>query len=197
MSIVGTTLSAAITASQTVFGVASATNINNPVYLPNLSVTRLLIEQELMEVISVVGTQVTVRRGIEGTQALAHSASVPVLSGQVSLATNDFPVFTPTRTVDQDAPLSRFGPAPSAPVASATTITPSGALFHVTGTTAIATINLPANFIEGQITIIFDGICTWTAAGNIAVAGTTTSAGASVTFTYDAKTGKWYPSRLA
>jgi hypothetical protein len=82
-------------------------------------------------------------------------------------------------------------------VASATTIAPSGALFHVTGTTAIATISLPATYQGGPITIIFDGVDTWTAAGNIAVAGTNTTAGSAVTFTYSFATSKWYPSRLA
>lgn len=198
MSLAGTTLSAAIVPNQTTFGVASASNINNPVYLPNLAVTRLLVEEEMMEVTGVVGTQVTVRRGIEGTVAVAHAASVPVISGQASLAANDFASFTPPQRVVVDSNPQRFQGV-SSPVASATTITASGPLFHVTGTTAIATINPPTglNFVEGQITIIFDGVATWTAAGNIAVAGTPTTAGSSVTFTFDANTGKWYPSRLA
>jgi hypothetical protein len=82
-------------------------------------------------------------------------------------------------------------------VASATSITPTGALFHVTGTTAVVTIALPATYAGGPVTIIFDGVDTWTAAGNIAVAGTNTTAGSSVTFVYSFVTSKWYPSRLA
>lgn len=78
-------------------------------------------------------------------------------------------------------------------VASATTITPSGELFHVTGTTAIATINVPFVGFNGSITIIPDGIFTWTTAGNIALAGTAV-VNKALTMTYDATTSKWYPS---
>ena len=194
MSINATTLSAAITPNQTTFGVASATGIVAPNYTTGV-VIRLIVEQEMMEVTGVNGTQISVRRGIEGTQAVSHSVSVPVISGQTGLSP-DFPLFTPPRTTDVPSPPSRFSPV-SAPVASATTITPSGPVFHVTGTTATATINLPPNFVEGEITVIADGVWTWTAAGNIAVAGTVTTAGSSVTFRYDANTSKWYPSRLA
>src|SRR6202161_2234110 len=81
--------------------------------------------------------------------------------------------------------------------ASATTTLPSGPLFTVTGTTAIATITLPSGFQNGQsITIRFSGVDTWTAAGNIAVAGTNTTAGTYVTFTYNTATSKWSPSRV-
>ena len=58
-------------------------------------------------------------------------------------------------------------------------------------------INLPPNFVEGSVTIIADGVWTWTAAGNISAAGTVTTAGTSVVFNYDAATGKWSPSRVA
>lgn len=80
-------------------------------------------------------------------------------------------------------------------VASATTITPSGALFHVTGTTAIATINIPFTGYNGSIKIIPDGIFTWTTAGNIALAGTAVVSKALI-MTYDATTSKWYPSYI-
>jgi hypothetical protein len=83
-------------------------------------------------------------------------------------------------------------------VASATTIATTGPFFTVTGTTAIATITAPANIQDGQsITIKFSGVDTWTAAGNIAVLGTNTTAGTYVTFTWNATTSKWSPSRVA
>ena len=81
-------------------------------------------------------------------------------------------------------------------VASATTITPTGEIFHVTGTTAIATINVPYSAFNGSITIIPDGIFTWTTAGNIALAGTAV-VGKALIMTYDATTSKWYPSYTA
>lgn len=78
-------------------------------------------------------------------------------------------------------------------VASATTITPSARLFHITGTTAIATINVPYSEFNGSITIIPDDTFTWTTAGNIALAGTAV-VGKALIMTYDSTTSKWYPS---
>jgi hypothetical protein len=81
-------------------------------------------------------------------------------------------------------------------VASAATLVPSGQRFHVSGTTAIVNISAPYGN-TGQVTIIFDGVDTWTAAGNISIAGTNTTAGTSVTFTWDSSTSKWVPNRVA
>jgi hypothetical protein len=81
------------------------------------------------------------------------------------------------------------------------TITPAGPYFQFSGTTALVTINVPVGASDGdQITIEFTGSgsgLTWTAAGNISVLGTATSALSSVTFTYNAATSKWIPSRVA
>lgn len=71
-------------------------------------------------------------------------------------------------------------------------ITPTGPIFHVSGTDAITGIAVPGGF-SGQITIIPDGIFTWTTAGNIALAGTAVVSKAII-FTYDSSTKMWYPS---
>lgn len=86
----------------------------------------------------------------------------------------------------------------TAAVASAAgLITPSGPLFHVTGTAAITGFTLPVGWIGGgSFTIIPDAIFTWTAANNIAVAGTAV-VGKPITFTQDFATGKFYPSSVA
>lgn len=79
-------------------------------------------------------------------------------------------------------------------VASAVSITPTGPIFHVTGVAAIATIVAPLDSLQtSQITIIPDGIFTWTTAGNIALAGTAVVSKA-LSFYYDSGTSKWYPS---
>ena len=78
-------------------------------------------------------------------------------------------------------------------VASATTITPTASIFHVTGTTTIATINLPVAGFSGQIVIIPDGVFATNTAGNIALASTSVVSKA-LTMTYDTGTAKWYPS---
>lgn len=197
MALNKTTLSGAMLATDTTLGVASATGITAPVNPTGAGITYLFCEGELMYVTAVTGTQVNVIRGVAGTKALSHANAAPIIAGLPS----DFAAFVPTQNVY--APdNSNFVPI-SAAVASATTITPTGRRFHVTGTTATATINLPptlnpgGTFLEGDITVIADGVWTWTAAGNILVAGTVTTAGSCVTFIYDVATGKWYPSRLA
>lgn len=88
---------------------------------------------------------------------------------------------------------NRIGPA----IASAATIAPTHPVHHVTGTAAIATITPPDPGFQGEICLIADAIWTWTAAGNIALAGTTTAANKAVYFTYDPSTAKWYPDKIA
>ena len=55
-------------------------------------------------------------------------------------------------------------------VASASTITPTGGIFHVTGTTQITTINLPRTGFTGCLRIIPDGLFSTATGGNIALA---------------------------
>ena len=65
--VTNTTLSNAITATQTVFAVASATDFAAGSYL--------WVDREVMVVRSVSSTTITVSRGQMGTQAAAHAAS--------------------------------------------------------------------------------------------------------------------------
>lgn len=215
MALTATTLSAAITNNQTVFSVASATNIIAPNFTAVPAGTTVanilyaLCEQELMQITGINGTTMTVQRGYNGTAATGHGASAPIITGYSS----DFIGFVPAQKTD--VPFLPFGSvAFGAPVTGAT-ITPTAAYQHFTGSTALVTINLPnytniggsypgyypENPIAGmQITLVFDGTgsgLTWTAAGNINVAGTSTTAGSGVTFTYDPSISKWIPSRLA
>ena len=80
-------------------------------------------------------------------------------------------------------------------------ILPSGPLFHVNGTAAITGFTIPvgcnATAVGGcQFTIIPDAVFTWTAAGNIALAGTAV-VNKALTFTWDATNSKWVPSYIA
>lgn len=87
----------------------------------------------------------------------------------------------------------------TAAVASAAgAIVPSGRLFHVTGTEAITGFTNASmiGFAGGSFTIIPDAIFTWTAAGNIALAGTAV-VNKALTFTWDSNAGKWNPSYIA
>ena len=82
-------------------------------------------------------------------------------------------------------------------IASAATIAPTKAVTIISGVAAIVTITAPSpiSATGGQITFIPTGVFTWTAAGNIALAGTAVVSRA-LTFTYDATTVKWYPSYI-
>ena len=192
MSITATTLSAAVTSSDTLIPLASTAAVSAP-NGPVGGGSVIQLDQEIVTVTGkVVGSSVPVARGEYGSTAQSHGASCPALVG----VSTDFSGFRPGQAAtvplrpDPDAGIA-------APVASATTITASGSVFHVTGTTATATITRATGFTQGKITVIADGIWTWTTAGNIAVAGTVTTAGSSVDFIYDAATSTWYPSRLA
>jgi hypothetical protein len=81
-----------------------------------------------------------------------------------------------------------------AAVASASSITPTGAIFHVTGTTTVNTVVVPAGIQSGgQITIIPDGVFTLGTTGNISVGGTSV-VGKALILTWDATAVKWYLS---
>jgi hypothetical protein len=77
-----------------------------------------------------------------------------------------------------------------------------GPVFAISGTNAIVTFTPPLGFNAtavggGCFTTIPKGIFTWTAAGNISVAGTTTAITQNVTFCWNPYTSKWVPSRVA
>jgi hypothetical protein len=96
-------------------------------------------------------------------------------------------------------PLSAVSSVPNTAVASASTILPTGPLFHLTGTTTVATITQPVGCNATAVgycsfTAICDGVCAWSAAGNINVASGVMVAGQSVTFIWDAVNSKWVPS---
>jgi hypothetical protein len=199
MALNSTTLSAALDIYKTSFGVASATGIVAPTYSSGTAlqtgISYALCEQEVMQVTGLSGTVVSVLRGQYGTSASAHAASTPIVFGLAL----DFPVFTPAVSTSTDSNPQRFTTFATTLAGAATNVAP-GAYFHLTGTVAMVTLTPPTGFVGGEITIVFDGSAaglTWTAAGNIAVAGTATTALSAVTFYFDPNTSKWYPSRLA
>ena len=198
MSISATTLSAAIVASDAVLGVASATNITAPNFTTGAGVTLLKLDDELMVAVSKSGTQIGVLRGQFGTQAKSHAASVPVIVG----GTSDFPSFVPVQGVTAPSLPYNFSPIGPPLAISSNTVAPTGGfIHHVTGTTVIKTITVPAGLVSGgKVTLVFDGSgdgLTWDATDNIAVAGTSTTAASAVDFFYDPSSAKWHPSRLA
>jgi hypothetical protein len=76
-------------------------------------------------------------------------------------------------------------------VHSATSITPTGDVFHVDGTTTIQTITGGVN--GQQIVLIPDAVWHTGTSGNVAVASTAV-VGVALTLTYIGADSKWYPS---
>lgn len=76
-------------------------------------------------------------------------------------------------------------------VTSAATISVTGKIFHVTGTTTITSVSGSGIQSGTQITIIFDGILTFTDGSNLKLAGNfVTSADDTITLSYDGT--NWY-----
>jgi hypothetical protein len=120
---------------------------------------------------------------------------VNVLSGAQALCST----ITNTWIPGYVNPLATVVDVPNTAVASATTILPTGPLFHLTGTTPVTTITTPvgcnATAVGGcQFAMIVD---TGTASqfgtgGNLEIgAAITTLTGKAYTFIWDAKNSKW------
>lgn len=220
-----TTLSSAVTAGQTSVVVASATNIAVTSGTTNGAVLYVVdageAAGELMRVTSVSSTTIGVQRGMGGTPATSHAATAMVLVGQpqwfkskdsqgscVTASTLARPAVnannglewlcsTVTLTWVPGWGNTTAPPAVTTAVASAAgAITPSGPLFHVTGTAAVTGFNIPVGFYSGCFAVIPDGVFTWTTAGNIALAGTAV-VNKQLTFCWDHTNSKWVPSYIA
>lgn len=90
--------------------------------------------------------------------------------------------------------VNSFAAGVGAAIASTTTIAPTNAVHHITGTNAIATITVPAGFPDGgRLVLIPDAAFTFTTAGNIAKTATGVVSEAMY-LTYDRTAVKWYPS---
>ncbi len=226
-TVVQTSLSAAITANQTTFAVASATGISAPT--ASQAGSALWIQEwgqtmgELAQVSAISGTSVTVRRA---STSRAHASGAMVL---VATVPNWFAASDPrgscvTATTGNPSGVSvtpwlntangnqwlcstisktwtpGFGnttapPTVTTAVASAAgLVTPSGPLFHITGTLAITGFNIPVGYNGGTFCAIPDGAFTTTTANNIALASTAV-ASKVMCFSYDQAAAKpFFPS---
>jgi hypothetical protein len=221
-SLTQTTLSSAVVKTDKVINVTSATGINAPSASTPASELYVMApgnpRGEVMLVQAVSGTTITVARGRQGAQTDFPSGSIVLIgqpnwfrdydpSGGCTLSLTYVAPWVNTKTGQESLCSSvtnswvpGFGSpsgdafAPTAAVASAAgLITPSGPLFHVTGTAAITGFNVPVGFNGGSFTVIPDGIFTTTTANNIALASTAVVS-KPLTFTYDPNTAKFYPS---
>jgi len=214
-----TTLSAAISATQTRFSVASATGISGP--SGGFPGTQLYVLEpgatvgEVMAVNAVSGTTLTVIRGYQNRATAHPSGAIVVIVPSDGLASTDprgscsassWP-YTPyinatngymwvcSTLTNTWAPSwnTPNPPAVTALVSSAAAVTPSGPLFHVNLTNAIVNFTLPVGFVGGQFCVVPDAIFTTTAAGNISLA-TTAVVNRRVCWQWDSVAVKWSPT---
>lgn len=94
------------------------------------------------------------------------------------------------------APGNEHNQCVGADLTSGTTIAPTHRIHYVLGTGAVVNITVPWATFAGEIILIPDAAFTWTAAGNIAVAGTAVI-GRPVHLTYHPAKGKWYTHAIA
>lgn len=224
-----TTLSAAIDYKAKTFNVAAATNITGPALAESSggvgkstanNLTVLYVDREVMDVVSVSSTTVTVRRGTRGTKPTGHASSAKVWVGPAGQFVSDAPYGTCTRTLLQYVPMinvtnglaydcsgspGKWGNFVDQPQIGADLASQGGEMtgayaiiakiHHVTGTAAITGFAIPAGLRSGDTFVtIPDGNFTWTAAGNIVSTGTAVT-GRAITWTYDAATAKLYPNQ--
>ena len=209
-----TTTSSAVSATDQVVNLTSATGVTAAGSLGNFT-TLLFIDKELMGVLSITSTAATVQRGLAGS-VVAHVSGSKVWAGAPNFFANQDPTgaCTSAQQVNLPRPSTATGnvfscvngqwgtygvqtaiPVLGAVLASAVTMAPVAPLFHTSGTAAIVTITVPAGLQIGQsFTMIPDAVCTWTAAGNIAIAGSCV-VNKALTFVWDGT--KWTPSYIA
>lgn len=223
-----TTLSAAVLDGVTrTINLTSATGVTAPA--SGSTGVVLLIDREIMTVLSISGTIAQVTRATD-------ARSVPHINGAIVWVAprQNVYAYIPsgqcTRTLLQAVPYIVGGaeglgsepgslwdclgvttagqwvqtngvqagfPILGSTVASpAGVLTPTGTYFKVSGTNAITGITLPAGAAPGfTLYLESTGIWTWTAAGNILTAGTTTAAGRVMIFVWNGT--KWAPSAVA
>jgi hypothetical protein len=139
------------------------------------------------------GTQ----NGACAASATAYTPYINVITGKQWLCSTVTGTWVPGWNNTQ-APAG----ATAAVASAAGTITPSGPYFQVTGSAAITGFNIPVGFNAtsaggGCFTIssASGSTWTWTAAGNISLAGTGTAL-KQFTFCWDANTSKFIPSNI-
>ena len=219
-TLTSTTLSKAVLAVDRIVNLTSATGVNAP--QPGVVGSELYVispgnpRGEVMVVVSVNSTAVTVTRGSQGLQSDIPNGSTVLIgqpnwfysydpSGGCTAAATYVTPWVNTKTGAQwlcsTITLSWVPgwqndyatPAVTTAVASAAgAILPSGQLFHVTGTAAITGFTLPVGYAGGPFCVIPDGIFTTTTAGNIALASTAV-VNRLLCFAYDATNSKFVP----
>jgi hypothetical protein len=217
MAFAYSTIVAAVLPTDTSFSLTSATGVTASIFQaatnPGTGVqTYLLVDQEMMQIISVSGVVVNVKRGMLGTRAMPHPALSPFIFGLNTDFLNFVPAIKAFQIVQPDIGFQTAGPV----VASAASIICPSSLFHVSGSASITNMQPPTsallsqsgpnseeNYVNGtRVTIITDSTAAWATGGGgtgPAIAGTVAAltAGTFIDFILDTSSGAalWYPSR--
>ena len=220
MAFAFSTVSQALAPTDNVFALTSATGVTASNYQGAGStggpaggaITYLLVEQEMMQVVAVSGSVVTVKRGVLGTRSMPHGNLTPFIFG----TNNDFLGFRPAIREFVPVQPEVVAAGAGAVVASAASIVAPSWFFHVSGTTTITNMQPPTsallsqsgpnseeNYINGfKVLIVFDSTAhVASGGGGTGVAFASTTA-ANVAATYSefildtsSGTALWYPSR--
>lgn len=210
----------AITPGQTMFQVASTSGFvagSTLAYVDNEAMT--------VNSIPLAGTPgyIGVTRGASGTKAFAHKAGTMILVGAPAAFIDFDPngsctngaglfVYSPIinevngnqwlcssvtgKVVPGFANQSDAPQVTTAVASAAGKITPSGPLFHISGTAAITGFNIPVGLdptAGATVCAIPDGTFTTTSANNIAI-GSTAVVSKVMCWSYDGNSTKFYPS---
>lgn len=220
-----TTLSAALSITNSNVSLTSATGVSVP-GPNGTNLTVILVDREIMLVQTLVtGTTYNVARGQYGTLRVAHLSGAQVwIAPDKALARGALPSGSCTRTALPYVPILYVAPtgvnngktgglfdcmggvlvetnnAASASlgttVTSATSITPTGTYFIVSGTTSVVTIVVPAGWAAGKcLAIQPSGIFATTTAGNIGLISSATVVGRVLFMCWDGS--KWWPSYVS
>lgn len=212
------TLAAALSTTTSTVQLSSATGVTAPG--PNqTNLVVLVVDNEAMLVQTISGTTATVARGQYGTRRVAHLSGATVwVAPDKALVRGARPSGSCTRTNLPYVPLVYISPGESTgrsgdtfdclggqfvqtnqPVAffgstvtNATSITPTGTSFKISGTGAIATIVVPAGWAAGNCLYI-EPLAAYTTGtgGNILIASTAVI-GKVMIMCWDG--AKWLPS---
>lgn len=224
-TLVSTTLSAAMSSTQQTIALASYTGVNAPSATVPASALYIIDPGqnvgELVKISKVVNSQYFISRS-GGNNAKSHVSGALVMVATIPAwfqvadpagscvtastyvtpylnTTNGRQWLCSTLTLtwvpgwgNNSAP----GGVTAAVASAAGAIVPSGPYFHITGTAAITGFTLPLGFNSGSFCAVNDSVWTWTTAGNILTAGTSTTAGQLNCFRWETVLAKWVPDSL-
>jgi hypothetical protein len=217
--VTSTTIASPLSLTNTVVAVTSATGIT--VTPQTMLFVSGMNDHELMNVVAVNGTNITVQRAINGTLQSAHNTGATLWVGPPAQFQVNGPPggqcqatlvpYLPWIDVNTGLTYDCLGVTTAGqwtatndlafPVLGSTVASPAGLLtatgttFTVSGTNAITGINVPNGWAAGMcLYVIPSGAFTWTTATNIGLAGTAV-ANKLIVFCWNGT--KWFPSVVA